>query len=397
MPASTHESLDRKERHGSTGEDLRAALEERHDTRKRREWRRDEEESPERDGSTRGGSPGGSSLILRDRQRPRRSRSRSLRRDREYRPPRLAKFDGLVLTEAASWIAQVARVAEAQRWPYCTWVDRAIDHLSGRALQWAEELVATSAERWRRARMQVNDGRCSPSSDVCDAMGRVPTHTLTWEEFCEAFRKRFMGSGRQLLRQFRNRRMVRGETVRDFADALMAIKRRISQTTEHRISNSDFIDAFLDGIPSKMSEFVGSQIDEETPPSEVIRRCVNREEWLRRPRYGRTRSAVRALAAEDPRSDDDSQTARVLRSIHEAFSQFFRETVRDIRRDLAREQQVGRSRRHRREFCNYCGCPGHATRDCPEGRGYSSSETDEDDEEEVQAHVMMAVPHRRPS
>ena len=66
MPASTHESLDRKERHGSMGEDLRAALEERHDTRKRRERRRDEEESPERDGSMRGGSPSGSSLILRD-------------------------------------------------------------------------------------------------------------------------------------------------------------------------------------------------------------------------------------------------------------------------------------------------------------------------------------------
>ena len=63
---------------------------------------------------------------------------------------------------------------------------------------------------------------------------------------------------------------------------------------------------FMDGIPSKISEFVGSQIDEETPPSEVIRCCVNREEWLRRPRYGRTRSVVRALATEDPGSNDDS-------------------------------------------------------------------------------------------
>ena len=51
--------------------------------------------------------------------------------------------------------------------------------------------------------------------------------------------------------------MVRGETICDYTNALMAIKRQISHTTEHRISNSNFIDAFLDGIPANISEFAG--------------------------------------------------------------------------------------------------------------------------------------------
>lgn len=106
--------------------------------------------------------------------------------------------------------------------------------------------------------------------------------------------------------------MKRGEGVRDIADTLLAIKRQVMQTTEHLISNSDFVDAFLDGLPNEISEFVGSQIDEQTNPDVVIQQCINCEEWLRRTRQGHRHRASKALAtrdqASDNASDNDSDT-----------------------------------------------------------------------------------------
>ena len=142
----------------------------------------------------------------------------------------------------------------------------------------------------------------------------------------------------------------------DYADALFALRRRIRQSTKHSVSNAEYIDVYLDGLPQSISEFVGSHIDDEASLSDVVERSIRREDWLRRVKSKQKRGS-RAYAAEEDESDDDS--AESLQKTIKKLDQVLRKNLKDHQRSDSKEK----ARRKKRMFCDNCGSTGHATRD----------------------------------